>query len=61
MGVPRYLKVCLMSMISSVAAFVATYSEPYVAVSTVAFQSAGVLLTMWRHPVKELPVPKMVV
>ena len=37
-------------------------SEPYVAVSTVAcfleYQSAGVLLTKWRHPVKDLPVAK---
>ena len=56
MGAPRYLKVCLMSMIS------ATNSEPYVAVSTVAcfleYQSTGVLLTKWRHPVKDLPVTK---
>ena len=36
MGAPRYLKVCLMSMICSVAVFAATNSEPYVAVSTVA-------------------------
>ena len=36
MGAPRYLKVCQMSMICSVAVFAATNSEPYVAVSTVA-------------------------
>ena len=36
MGTPRYLKVCLMSMISSVAVFAVTVSEPYVAVTTVA-------------------------
>ena len=36
MGAPRYLKVCLMSMICSVAVLAATNSEPYVAVSTVA-------------------------
>ena len=46
MGAPRYLKVCLMSIIWSVAAFAATNSEPYVAVSTVAcfleYQSTGV-------------------
>ena len=36
MGTPRYLKVCLMSMICSVAVLEATNSEPYVAVSTVA-------------------------
>ena len=34
MGAPRYLKVCLMSMICSVAVLAATNSEPYVAVST---------------------------
>ena len=60
MGAPRYLKVCLMSMICSVAVLAATSSEPYVAVSTVAccleYQSTGVLLTKWRHPVKDLPV-----
>ena len=37
MGAPRYLKVCLMSMICSVAVFAATNSEPYVTVSTVAY------------------------
>ena len=51
-----------MSMISSVAVLAATNSEPYVAVSTVAcfleYQSTGVLLTKWRHPVKDLPVAK---
>ena len=36
MGAPRYLKVCLMSMICYVALLAATNSEPYVAVSTVA-------------------------
>ena len=49
MGGPRYLKVCLMSMICSVAVLAGTNYEPYVAVSTVAFfleyQSTGVLLT----------------
>ena len=58
----RYLKVCLMSMICSVAVLVATNSEPYVAVFTVAcfleYQSTGDLLTKWRHPVKDLPVAK---
>ena len=51
-----------MSMICSVAVLAATNSEPYVAVSTVAcfleYQSTGVLLTKWRHPVKDLPVAK---
>ena len=55
MGAPRYLKVCLMSIICSVAVFAAANSEPYVAVSTVAcfleYKAAGVLLTKWRHPV----------
>ena len=40
----------------------ATDSEPYVGVSTLAcfleYQSTGVLLTKWRHPVKDLPVAK---
>ena len=62
MGAPRYLKICLMSMICSVAVLAATNSEPYVAVSTVAcfleYQSTGVLLTKWRRPVKDLPVAK---
>ena len=57
MGAPRCLKVCLMSMICSVAVLAATDSEPYVAVSTVAcfleYQSTGVLLTKWRHQAKE--------
>ena len=61
-GAPRYLKVCLTSMICSGAVFAATYSEPYVAVSTVAcfleYQSTGVLLTKRRHPVKDLQVAK---
>ena len=36
MGAPRCLKVCLMSMIYSVAVFATTNSEQYVAVCTVA-------------------------
>ena len=51
-----------MSMICSVAVLAATNSEQYVADSTVAcffeYQSAGGLLTKWRHPVKDLPVAK---
>ena len=51
-----------MSMICSVAVLAATNSEPYGAVSTVAsffeYQSTGVLLTKWKHPVKDLPVAK---
>ena len=62
MGAPRYLKVCLRPMIHSVAVLAVTNTEPYVAVSTVAcfleYQSTGVLLTKWRHPVKDLPVAK---
>ena len=62
MGAPRYLKVCIMSMICSVAVLAARNSEPYVAVSTVAcfleYQSTGDLLTKWRNPVKDLPVAK---
>ena len=46
-----------MSMICSVAVLAATNSEPYVAVSTVAwfleYQPTGVLLTKWRHLVKD--------
>ena len=57
MGASKYLKVCLISMICSVAVFAATNSEPYVAVSTVAcffeYQTTGVLLTKQRHPVKD--------
>ena len=49
MGERRYLKVCLVSMICSVAVLAAKNSEPYVAVSTVVcfleYQSTGVLLT----------------
>ena len=48
MGTPRYLSVFLRSMICSVAVLAATNSEPYVAVSTVAYlfkyQSIGVVL-----------------
>ena len=44
-------------MICSVAVFAATNSEPYVAISTVAcfleYQSTGILLTKWRHPLKQ--------
>ena len=62
MGAPRYLKVCLISMICFVAVLAATNSEPYVAVSTVfcflEYQSTGVLLTKWKHPVKDFPVAK---
>ena len=51
-----------MSMICSVAVLAATNSEPYIADSSVAcfleYQSTGVLLTNWRHPVKDLPVAK---
>ena len=51
-----------MSMICSVAVLAATNSETYVAVSTVAcfleYQSTGVLLTKWRHPVQDFPVAK---
>ena len=51
-----------MSMICSAAVLAVTNSEPYVAVSTVAcffeYQSPGVYLTKWRHPVKDLPVSK---
>ena len=47
MGAPRYLKVCLMSMICCVAVLAATNSEPYVAVSTVVcfleYQSTGLV------------------
>ena len=49
-------------MICSVAVLAATNSEPYVAVSTLAcffeYQSTSVLLTKWRHPVKDFPVAK---
>ena len=45
-GTPKYLKVCLKSIISSVTVLDATNSDPYVAVSTVAclfeYESIGV-------------------
>ena len=45
-GTPKYLKVCLKSIICSVAVLDATNSDPYVAVSTVAclfeYESIGV-------------------
>ena len=57
-GGPGYLKVCVMSMICSVAPFAVTNSEPYVTVSTVAcfleYQSTEVLLAKWQHPVRDL-------
>ena len=37
MGTPRYLRVCLRSIICSVAVLAATNSDPYVADSTVAW------------------------
>ena len=37
MGTPRYVSVFLRSMICSVVVLAATHSEPYVAVSTVAY------------------------
>ena len=59
MGTPRYLKVYLRSIICSVAVLAVTNSEPYVAVSTVAFfleyQSVGVWLQKWRHAVRDAP------
>ena len=49
-------------MICAVAVLAATNSEPYVVVSTVdcffEYQSTGVLLTIWWHPVKDFPVAK---
>ena len=46
----------------SIAGFAPTNSEPYVAVSTVPclleYQTTGVLLTKWRHPVQDLSVAK---
>ena len=48
LGTPRYIKVYLRSIICSVAVLAATNSEPYVAVSAVAWfrecQSVGVWL-----------------
>ena len=60
METPRYLKVYLRSIIFSVAVFVATNSEPYVAVSTIACfledQSVEVWLQKWMHVVRDAPV-----
>ena len=59
-GTPRCLSVFLTSMICSVAVLAATNSEPYVAVSTVAFlfenQSVGGLLTNCNTAVTDFPV-----
>ena len=48
-----------MSMICSFGVLAATNSEPYVAVACfLEYHSTGILLTKWRHPVKDLPVAK---
>ena len=61
-GTPRYIRMYQMSTIWSTAILVATNSDPYVAVSTVAYlleyPSVGVPLTMWRLAVTALPVTK---
>ena len=55
-------KVCLKSIICSVAVLEATNSDPYVAVSTFAcqieYESIGVWFTKCKQPVKDLPVAK---
>ena len=57
---PKYLKVCLKSIICSVRVLEATNSDPYVAVSTVAclfeYESIGVWIIEYKQPVKDLPV-----
>ena len=57
-----YLKVCLKSIICSVAVLEATNSDQYVAVSTVAclfeHESMGVWFTKCKQPVRDLPVAK---
>ena len=62
MGTPRYFKVYFRSTICSVAVLAATNSEPYEAVSTVAwlleYQSVGVWLQKWRHAVRDAPVAR---
>ena len=62
MGTPKYLRVYLRSIICSVAVLAATNSEPYVAVSTVAYfleyQSVGGWLQKWRHAVRDAPVAR---
>ena len=59
MGTPRYLSVFLRPMICSVAFLVATNSEPYVAVSTMACllknQSLGVVLTKCNTALTDFP------
>ena len=61
-GTPKYLNVCLISIICSVEVMEATNSDPYVAVSTVAFlfeyESMGVWFTKCKQPVRDLPVAK---
>ena len=60
MGTPRYLSVFLRSMICSFAVLAAMNSEPYVAVSTVAYlfenQSVGVVWTKCNTAVTDFPV-----
>ena len=57
-GSPKYLKVCLKSIICSVAVLEATKSDPYVGVSTVAclfeYESMGLWFTKCKQPVKDL-------
>ena len=57
---PTYRRVCLMSIIYSVHVLAATNSDPYTAVSTVAYffehQSREVLSMRCNVPVTDLPV-----
>ena len=46
-GIPKYLKVCLKSIICSVAFLEATNSDPYVAVSTVAGLFESESMGLW--------------
>ena len=59
-GTPRYMRVCLLARICSMAARAALFSLPKVAVSTVFCflenQSNGVLLRKCRTPVTDLPL-----
>ena len=61
-GTPTYIRVYERSTVWSTAIPVATNSDPYVAVSTVAclleYHSVGVPLTMWRMAVTALSVTK---
>ena len=58
MGISKYLRVYLKSIICSVPVLAATNSDPYATISTVEYQSVGVWLQKWRHAVSDAPVAR---